>query len=84
LNTKKMSGITIWFFTVMIILTLTQVATAGDWPMQGHDIAHSGVTDEVVEPPLELLWKYMTTIEYPAYAVYSSPLYQVVLSMWDH
>jgi len=26
--------------------------------MRGHDAAHSGTADEVVEPPLELLWKY--------------------------
>ncbi len=33
-------------------------AQAGDWPIFGHDAAHSGVADELVEPPLELLWKY--------------------------
>jgi outer membrane protein assembly factor BamB len=42
------------------ILLLIGVAQAGDWPMFGHDAAHTGATDEVVEPPLELLWKYPT------------------------
>ncbi len=36
------------------------IDAAGDWPMEGHDLLHSGMADEVVETPLELLWKYTT------------------------
>ena len=43
-----------------VFLLLIGVAQAGDWPMFGHDAAHTGATDEVVEPPLEVLWKYRT------------------------
>ena len=41
-----------------VFLLLIGVAQAGDWPMFGHDAAHTGTTDEVVEPPLDVLWKY--------------------------
>jgi eukaryotic-like serine/threonine-protein kinase len=40
--------------------TVTGVAQAGDWPMAYHDLARTGATDEVVEPPLKVLWKYKT------------------------
>ena len=33
-------------------------ATFSDWPMFRHDLAHTGYTPEVVNPPLELKWKY--------------------------
>lgn len=38
----------------------SDVVQAGEWPMFRHDAAHTGATGEVVEPPLELLWKYKT------------------------
>lgn len=41
----------------LIVLIIIPLAQASDWPMFGHDLAHTGTTDEVVEPPLELLWK---------------------------
>ena len=54
---------------ILFVAMMVGGAQAGDWPMFGHDAAHSGVADEVVEPPLELLWKY------PAgYAIDSSPV----------
>lgn len=43
--------------TVLIILALAQTAQAGEWPMYKHDPAHTGVSDEAVEPPLYLLWE---------------------------
>jgi outer membrane protein assembly factor BamB len=42
----------------LMILILMQSAQADNWPMFRHDVAHTGVADEVVLPPLELLWKY--------------------------
>ena len=42
---------------ISILLSISG-AQAGDWPMFGHDAAHTGTADEVVEPPLEVLWKY--------------------------
>ncbi|MBU4223448.1 MAG: PQQ-binding-like beta-propeller repeat protein [Euryarchaeota archaeon] len=47
----------IWIF-VIILIFLINTAQASDWPMFGHDLLHTGTTDEVVEPPLELLWKF--------------------------
>lgn len=45
---------------VIFILLLVPVTQAGDWPMFRHDPAHSGVADEIVEPPLKLVWDYST------------------------
>jgi len=45
---------------VMILVSLilfTPVVCAEDWPMFQHDAAHTGATDDVVLPPLELVWK---------------------------
>lgn len=42
------------------ILLLIGAAQAGDLPMIVHDDAHSSTTDEMVETPLEMLWKYQT------------------------
>ncbi len=58
----KCSGI------LLILLLLAQAAQAGEWPMRGHDAAHTDVADEIVEPPLELSWEY-TTVDW----VNSSP-----------
>jgi outer membrane protein assembly factor BamB len=44
--------------TFLVLALLYGTAAAEDWPMFRHDPAHSGLADEVVEPPLELLWKY--------------------------
>ncbi|MBU4139899.1 MAG: PQQ-binding-like beta-propeller repeat protein, partial [Euryarchaeota archaeon] len=46
--------------TLVLLLMLAQAAQAGDWPMNGHDAAHTSATDEVVEPPLKLLWGFET------------------------
>ena len=40
------------------ILTLSSTAASADWPMFGHDLQHTGVAGESVEPPLELLWEF--------------------------
>jgi len=40
------------------ILLSIGVAQAGDWPMFGHDPSHSGSPNEIIEPPLKLLWEY--------------------------
>ena len=29
-----------------------------DWPQPRHDAAHTGYTEDLVEPPLELKWTY--------------------------
>lgn len=46
--------------TVMIILQLILLAAATDWPMYGRDHSRTGVSDEIVFPPLDLLWKTET------------------------
>ena len=43
-------------FAVLVLLSGT--AASADWPMFGHDPQHTGVADESVEPPLELLWEF--------------------------
>jgi outer membrane protein assembly factor BamB len=53
----------------LLILVLMQVADAGDWSMFMHDASHTGVAEETVEPPLNLLWKYKT-----GGSIYSSPV----------
>jgi hypothetical protein len=67
MNNKKIALVAC---ILVIFLMLTQTAQAGDWPMRGHDLTHSdwpmrghdlthsGVSDEVVSPPLILLWRY--------------------------
>ncbi|MFZ3060679.1 MAG: PQQ-binding-like beta-propeller repeat protein [Candidatus Methanoperedens sp.] len=42
------------------ILLSVGVAQADDWPMFRHDLSHSGTSNEILEPPLELLWRYTT------------------------
>ncbi len=46
---------------ITIFAALLSTAQAGDWPMFRHDAAHSGVADEIVEPPHDLFWKYKYT-----------------------
>jgi hypothetical protein len=53
-------ALTIAMIAALLALIMAQGALAGYWPMFGHDAAHSGVADEVVMPPLEVLWKYQT------------------------
>ncbi|MBU4222272.1 MAG: PQQ-binding-like beta-propeller repeat protein [Euryarchaeota archaeon] len=53
---------------LLLLVYLPTLSSAADWPMFRHDAAHSGIADEVVEPPLELLWKYRTDGR-----IYSSP-----------
>lgn len=51
--------ISIRYALVMILVSLilfTPVVCAEDWPMFQHDAAHTGATDDVVLPPLELVW----------------------------
>nr|AAU82844.1 serine/threonine protein kinase related protein [uncultured archaeon GZfos1D1] len=43
---------------LLMILILAQSAHADDWPMYMHDASRTGASDEIVEPPLELIWKY--------------------------
>jgi uncharacterized repeat protein (TIGR01451 family) len=66
---KLMGGITICLLTLMITMPLAQSEEDGNWPMFMHDLAHSGTSDEVVEPPLELLWNYSMT-----FSIQSSPV----------
>jgi hypothetical protein len=49
-------------FTIllMLLLFLTCIAQAGDWPMFHHDLRHTGYTDEKIPDELELLWSYET------------------------
>ncbi|MCZ7401063.1 MAG: PQQ-binding-like beta-propeller repeat protein [Candidatus Methanoperedens sp.] len=64
---KKLGGMAVWFLALLVILIVAQAVQAGDWPMFRHDTKHTGIADEVVEPPLDLLWRYR------AFAVGSSP-----------
>ncbi len=59
-NVRTSVGVNTFAIVALLILTMAQAARAGDWPMFRHDIAHTGSADEIVEPPLELLWKYTT------------------------
>jgi len=54
---KKNSSISAF---LLLLIYLPTLSSAADWPMKGHDAAHSGVAGESVEPPLEVLWKYET------------------------
>jgi len=46
--------------TIIILVFLTIVAQAGDWPMFHHDPARTGYTNEIIPEDLELLWSYDT------------------------
>ena len=61
---------------IAILVLLISTVQAEDWPMYRHDLAHSGTTSEVVEPPLKLLWKFKTdgAVSYPP-AVYDGLIY---------
>jgi outer membrane protein assembly factor BamB len=53
---------------LLAILTLVQPVFAGDWPMLMHDIAHTSTSEDVVKPPLDLIWKFHT-----GEGIFSSP-----------
>lgn len=42
----------------MVALVGSIAALAGDWPTYRHDMARSGVTSEVVQPPLHECWVF--------------------------
>ncbi len=67
-NVRTSVGVRIFTIATLLIVILAQAGQAGDWPMFRHDAAHTGIAGEVVEPPLDLLWKYPT-----GNWVYSSP-----------
>ncbi len=67
-NIRKPLEMSTVAIAMLLILILAQVAQAGDWPMRGHELLHTGTSDGVVEPPLKLLRNYAT--EKP---VFSSP-----------
>jgi len=56
---------------IAILVLLTSVAQASDWPMFHHDLRHTGYTTEKVSDELELLWSYETGSCHDYY--YSSP-----------
>ena len=45
---------------ITILVLLTCVAQASDWPMFHHDFRHTGSTTEKVSDDLKLLWSYKT------------------------
>ena len=45
---------------LLTIIIITCSSTSGDWPQFMHDPSHTGVTNEVVAPPLEELWTFDT------------------------
>lgn len=77
---RNMVGLRL-LIAALLIMILAQAGQAGDWPMQGHDAAHTGVADEVVEPPLELVWKYTTGAYNPGLVISRGIVYAV---SWDN
>jgi uncharacterized repeat protein (TIGR01451 family) len=69
---RNIGGITLYLFIFMITMTLAQPAQGGDWTMFMHDLSHTGTSDEVVQPPLELLWNYSTAGSIESSSVISS------------
>ncbi|MGB7531465.1 MAG: PQQ-binding-like beta-propeller repeat protein [Halobacteriota archaeon] len=55
-----MRKITKIFGIIAILVFLTGIAQAGDWPMFHHDARHTGYTDDTIPDNLELLWSYET------------------------
>jgi len=53
----QMRGI---FLIGIFIILLMGIAHASDWPMFQHDLTHSGASDEVLNPPLELKRKFQS------------------------
>ena len=53
---------------IAILILLSGITQAEDWPMFHHDLMHTGYTNESVKPPLVLLWKYNTSEN-----IFSSP-----------
>jgi len=46
----------------VVLILLSQISVAEDWPMFRHDLEHTGETSDVIENPedLELKWKFKT------------------------
>jgi outer membrane protein assembly factor BamB len=61
-------GRVIVLYLGLLILVLAQSAYADEWSMFMHDVSHTGVAEETVEPPLILVWKYKTDG-----SIYSTP-----------
>lgn len=49
--------------TICVLLT-AEIVCAADWFMYRHDPMHTGVSEDIVEPPLEFLWEYHPDAEY--------------------
>jgi len=45
---------------IAILVLLTGIAQAGDWPVFHHDARHTGYTDESILDDLDFLWSYET------------------------
>ncbi len=60
MSNAKPSEVYIIAVATLAMLILALAVQVGDGPMRGHDISHTGTSDEVVEPPLKLLWSYAT------------------------
>jgi len=60
-----------WLIFFML-MSLTPITCAADWPMFGHDPQHTGVAGEIVEPPLEVVWKFKMNSSVSSYR--SSPV----------
>ncbi len=63
---------------VILFLIIMPIVQAGDWPMLRHDAARSGMADEVVTPPLKLLWKYQVDSVSNNYPVVSGGILYLV------
>ncbi|NIA12006.1 MAG: PQQ-binding-like beta-propeller repeat protein [Nitrospiraceae bacterium] len=48
----------------MCVLLTAEIVCAADWFMYRHDPMHTGVSEDIVEPPFEFLWKYHPDAEY--------------------
>ena len=46
------------------VLLTAEIVCAADWFMYRHDPMHTGVSEDIVEPPLEFLWEYRPDAEY--------------------
>ena len=57
-NSGKMKKL----FAVIILILISQISVAEDWPMFHYDSKHTGETSDIIENPenLELNWKFKT------------------------
>jgi hypothetical protein len=56
---RNLAGVRL-FIAVLLIAGMAQAAQAGDWPMFRHDLTHSGASNEILNPLLEIKWKFQT------------------------